>query len=241
MRTIVGLRNIDFSYNHRDHILKSFTMDFNAGEIVAIIGNSGCGKSTLLNIIAGLLLPQKGIVDKRTDSISYLMQKTTLLPHLTVEENSLLAYKLLNKKLNQTNIQNAQDLLYRFRLSDKDLHKFPEELSGGMKQRVGLVQSLLTDVSLYLYDEPFNAIDVSTLEIIKEYIWNYFRNTEKTLIFITHNIDQALQLSDHVIVIKDNETYTKLSFNTEFRETTPLYRNRLDAYNKYFLSIIERM
>lgn len=241
MRRIVSLNNIDYSYNHIDYILKSFTMDFNAGEIVSIIGNSGCGKSTLLNIIAGLLSPQKGIVEKGTDSISYLMQNTTLLPHLTVEENSLLAYKLLNKELNQTHIQDARDLLYMFRLSDKDLQKFPEELSGGMKQRVGLIQSLLTDVSLYLYDEPFNAIDVSTLEIIKEYIWNYFKNKEKTLIFITHNIDQALQLSDHVIAIKDNNTYTKLSFDNEFRETSPLYRNRLETYNKYFLSIIESM
>lgn len=241
MNSVVSLSNICFSYNVEEDILKDISLDIKQGEVVSIIGNSGCGKSTLMNLIAGLLTPSQGIVQRTTDSISYLMQKPTLLSHLNVSENSLLAYQLLNNKTDDDVLDAACNLLNKFKLSAKDFLKFPNELSGGMKQRVALVQSLITEVDLYLYDEPFSAIDISTLEIIKEYIWRYFNNSNKTLVFITHNIDQALQLSNKVVVMRNDGSLKIMKFNTEFSETPPMYRNVTDIYNKYFISIIESM
>ena len=121
------------------------------------------------------------------------------------------------------------------------LDKLPKELSGGMKQRIGLLQTLLTDASLFLLDEPFNAIDINALNSIKLYIWEYLIKSNKTMIFITHNIDQALLLSDRILIMRSPTELLEIKPTKEYCSLSPDERIDTSEYKKLFFEIVENL
>lgn len=238
---MIALSDINYSYDASIDIIKGLTLDISKNTSVAIVGNSGCGKTTLLNIISGAISPQKGQVRISASSMSYLMQDVTLLPYKTTFENALLAFELRNKVIDEDIKQRANDLLQLFQIKDDSFGKYPSELSGGMKQRIGLVQTLLTDSELLLLDEPFNAIDVNALEVIESYIWDYIKRGLRTMVIITHNIEQALLLCDRIIIMSNNHELHYINPSDDFIALAPNKRANNVEFKKLFFDVLEIM
>lgn len=237
---MIHLKGISFKYDQQV-IIDSLSLDISKGEIVAIVGNSGCGKTTLLNLLAGILKPYEGTITINTHSITYLMQDVTLLSYKTTIENVLLAYMLRNHDIDKSITQKAIELLRHFQIEHDAFHKFPNELSGGMKQRIGLVQTLLTAPDLLFLDEPFNAIDVNTLEAIESYVWNFVNNGGRTMVFITHNLEQALLLSSKIVIMRNNHTVQEVVPTAGYISRSPSQRADTEEFKNLFFEIIERM
>lgn len=236
----IELQNVEFAYS-RDHLLfTDLSLNINSGDIVSIVGNSGCGKTTLLNLIAGILTPTKGSIKKSDNNIAYLMQDITLLPYKTTWENTFLACELRGIPVCKKK-DTAAKLLTLFNIELDAFEKFPKELSGGMKQRIGLIQTLLTDASLFLLDEPFNAIDINALNCIKQYLWEYIVQNRKTMIFITHNIDQALQLSDRILIMRNSTGLSEIKPTVNYCLLSPDKRIDTEEYKKLFFEIIKNL
>lgn len=234
---MITLSHISFLYQNSTEVLRNVSLEIPAGSRVAIVGKSGCGKSTLLNLIAGVLKPTSGRILVGTKNISYLMQEATLLPYMTAFENTLLAYKLRNNRIDDETIGKARNMLQEFRMESDALKKFPYELSGGMRQRVGLVQTLLTDSDLLLLDEPFNAIDEETQGIITNYLWKNENNSGRTIVFITHDLESALLLSDRIIVMGNDHEVHEIELEDYYVSLTPSERENTDQYADYFFEI----
>lgn len=201
----IRLENISKSYNNIK-IIEDINLSIKKGQIVSFLGKSGVGKTTLFNILAGFEQVDKGKIflknkDITTDkkNISYMTQKHLLLPYLNVLDNVCLYYKIkgIDKKVAY---KKAIPILEKFGL-EKHIKKYPSELSGGMKQRVSFIRAYLKESDLMLFDEPFSALDSITKENIYEWFKNVIKYEEKTTIFITHDINEAIYLSDKVYVL----------------------------------------
>ena len=238
---MIEIEFLFFNYNNSNDIFKNLSLIINDGSSMAIVGNSGCGKSTLLNLIAGILKPCKGQITKDTNNMSYLMQDVTLLPYKTAFENVLLAFQLRNKVVDENTKKKATELLKLFQIDEDSFGKYPSELSGGMKQRIGLVQTLITDPELLLLDEPFNAIDVNALETIESYIWDDIKKAKRTMVMITHNIEQALLLSDRVLILGKDYAVHEVIPSTEYITLPPSQRAANAEFKKLFFDIVEKM
>jgi len=176
------------------------------GEFVSIVGPSGCGKSTLLYIIAGFIPPTSGevLIDGKPvkepgPDRGIVFQEYALFPWRTVEGN--IRYGLEEKGLSKEEIKNIVKKYVQMMRLEGFEHKYPKELSGGMKQRVALARTLAYDPDILLMDEPFGALDAQTREIMQEELLNIWRKTRKTIIFVTHSVEEAVYLSQRVIVM----------------------------------------
>lgn len=202
---VLKITNLSFGYTD-ELLLKNINIDVEKGQIVSIIGGSGVGKTTLFNIIAGIYELQQGTILLNDSSdykgkISYMLQKDLLLEHKTILQNIMLPLTI--KKINKNiAIKEATDALKLFDLIDyKD--SYPKELSGGMRQRVALLRTYMMKNDLFLLDEPFSALDSITK--IKMHNW-YLAMRKKlnlTTLLITHDIDEAISLSDVIYILKD--------------------------------------
>lgn len=238
---MIELHNIEFAYKKDQVLFSGLTLGICDNEIVAIVGTSGCGKTTLLNLIAGILNPLKGDIERLNDNIAYLMQSVTLLSYKTAWENIFLACELRGIKIDENIKKIAHQMLNTFNIDSNALSKFPKELSGGMRQRIGLIQTLLTDSSLILLDEPFNAIDINSLNRIKLYMWEYIVRSKKTMIFITHDIEQALQLSNRIIIMKSSKKILEIVPDAYYSVLSPDKRVNTDEYKKLFIKVLEEL
>ena len=178
----------------------------NAAEFLTIVGPSGCGKSTLLNIIAGLEEPTAGriLVDgvsvtDRQRYFGYMFQKDLLFPWRRVCDNVAIGLEVLGTPRREARAR-ALDILRRFDL-DAFAEKYPAQLSGGMRQRVALMRTLLCDREILLLDEPFGALDALTRSIMQEWLLGIWENDHRTVIFITHDIEEAIFLSDRILTM----------------------------------------
>lgn len=237
MNEPLSIHNINFGYEEKVSIFSNFSYGIKAGEIVSIIGNSGCGKTTLLNLIAGLLTPDNGIIS--TTNNSYLTQKVSLFSYRTAFENALFACELRND-LTFSKIKEAAKLFQQFNLSDSSKTKFPQELSGGMQQRVALIQALLVDAELYLLDEPFNAIDRTTSLSIQDFVWDRFKQKRLSLIIVTHDIEDAILLGNRVLILSAVKENQEILFDIQFSKLKPQERLTSKYYKRYMLEIIEK-
>ena len=176
------------------------------GEVVALIGPSGCGKSTLLNIGAGLLAPSSGaaFVDGEQVAgpnrhVAFMLQKDLLLPWRTIAENVALGMEIQGEAKSER-VRRAHDLLHGFNLADFSRH-YPHQLSGGMRQRVALARTLAVDPSVLLLDEPFSAVDAQTRILLQRDLAQTLKRARKTALLITHDLLEAIVLSDRVLVM----------------------------------------
>ncbi|MBO0754992.1 MAG: ABC transporter ATP-binding protein [Bradyrhizobiaceae bacterium] len=176
------------------------------GEVVALIGPSGCGKSTLLNIGSGLYAPSSGaaFVDNEpvrgpNAHVAFMLQKDLLLPWRTIVENVMLGVEIQRRSREEC-LRRALELLRSFSLSDF-AHHYPHQLSGGMRQRVALARTLAVDPSVLLLDEPFSAVDAQTRIVLQRELAQALKRTRKTALLITHDLQEAVILSDRVLVM----------------------------------------
>lgn len=195
---VLDFENVDFSYSERA-ILKNLSFTLKKNEFLSIVGSSGCGKSTIIKIIAGIENCKKGKI--KSLSTGYMPQKDLLLPWRTIIDNITLPFELA-KKDKKISREIALKYLKKLNLEDyKD--KLPNELSGGMKQRISFLRTLLTEADILLLDEPFSAVDAITKEYLQKWLLETLKQFNKSIIFITHDINEALFLSDRILVCKN--------------------------------------
>lgn len=196
---VLELENVSFSYDGGIPLLKDISFSLEKNEFLSIVGSSGCGKSTIIKLIAGIEKADKGNIKGLTTG--YMPQKDLLLPWRTVLENIMLPVEL-NKKDKEEGKKKAVAYLEKLHLAEyKD--KLPHELSGGMRQRVSFLRTLLTEADILLLDEPFSALDAITKEYLQKWLLDTLKEFNKSIIFITHDINEALFLSDRILVCKD--------------------------------------
>ncbi|RXZ78455.1 ABC transporter ATP-binding protein [Paenibacillaceae bacterium] len=198
-------------------VLNGITMDIRKQEFVSIVGPSGCGKSTIFNIIAGLLEPTTGKVlvggdeiGKSTGHVGYMMQRDLLLPWRTVLDNVTIGLEVkgLGKKERQ---ELAMTYLERYSL-DSFAKAYPSTLSGGMRQRVALIRTLVTQPDIILLDEPFSALDYQTRLVLEDEILSILKDEGKTGVLITHDIEEAISVSDRIFVMSKRPTHVKKTY-----------------------------
>ncbi len=204
---LLSIDNLSFGFDgHTQSTVDSLNLSVGAGEIVCILGASGCGKTTVLNLIAGLLKPKSGAITLQSDSkkkniIGYIFQSDALFPWRTVEGNLMLAFDL-NNKLDRSNAKDKmQQYLSMFHLSAQILLKYPAQLSGGMRQRVNIIQSLMFDPELLLLDEPFSALDYYTKLKLEEEFCQLIREKNKAAILVTHDIEEAVSMGNRAYIM----------------------------------------
>jgi len=231
------LENISHSFQNELY-LQNISLEIAEREFVSLIGPSGCGKSTLFNIIAGLLKPDSGsvildgeLINGKTGLVSYMQQKDLLLPWQNILDNVSLPLRL--QKINKADANlKASPLLSEFGLSGT-AEKYPSQLSGGMRQRAALLRTYLHGKQVLLLDEPFAALDYITRTKMAAWLKSIVRKYNFTVLFITHDIDEALFLSDRVAVFTGQPAQiTKI-----YQEYFPAERNRLVISSPEFIAI----
>ena len=241
------LKNISKIYqddNDETLAIKDFSYKFENGEFVTLLGPSGCGKSTLLSIIAGLESPSSGnvllngidITNKRSN-IGYMLQKDYLLEWRTILKNVILGLEI-KKELTNENVEYAKKLLETYGLSDF-IDKYPSQLSGGMKQRVALIRTLATKPEILLLDEAFSALDYQTRLDVSTDVYRIIKSENKSTIMVTHDIPEAISMSDKIIVLSHRPATIKniheIKFDIENRN--PLNCRDHPDFRKYFDTI----
>lgn len=186
--------------------LDSIDLAVNQGEFVTIVGPSGCGKSTLLNLIVGLLRSSSGRIlfrgnpiDGISTKIGYVTQKDNLLPWRTLIENVEIALEIRGVAVNDRR-RRAEELIERVGLSGFEEH-YPHELSGGMRQRANIIRTLIYDPELILMDEPFGPLDAQTRIVLQDQLLKLWLESKKTIVFITHDLLEAIALADRVVLM----------------------------------------
>ena len=199
-------------------VLSNINLEVNSKQFVCLLGPSGCGKSTLLNTIAGFIKPDAGFVsvnDKRVTKPGpergFVFQKNSLLPWMTLEQN--VGYGLKIKGFKKVDIVDKVDHYLDLVGLSKYRSSYPHELSGGMQQRGSIVRALITQPSVLLMDEPFGAVDAQTRIILQEMLLRIWAQVGITIVFVTHDIDEAVLLADRIVVMGVNPGHIKATFD----------------------------
>ena len=238
MQKLLEINNISKTFNTLNgeiNAIKSISFDVNNGDFIAIVGSSGCGKSTLLNIISGLLEKTNGTIKfyKENPIIGYMLQEDALLPYLNILDNATLGLSLKKIKTKE-NIEYTKRLLETYGLKDF-IHKYPKELSGGMKQRVALIRTLAIKPDILLLDEPFSALDYQSRLSVSEDVYNIIKKEKKTVIMITHDIAEAISLSDKIIVLSKRPSIVKKIYDIKMEnKSTPINNRTCKEFSDYY-------
>ncbi|MDB2151683.1 ABC transporter ATP-binding protein [Clostridium butyricum] len=213
---MIEFKNIKKSYKSKI-ILENFNLSIDSGKLVVLIGASGCGKTTLLKMINRLISITEGEIlingkninkmdpIKLRRGIGYVIQQTGLFPHMTVKENIEIIPRLM--KISERKIEKKTiELLNMVGLDpDEYLYRYPAELSGGQQQRVGVARAFATDAEIILMDEPFSALDPITRTELQEQLFNIQKEYNKTIVFVTHDMDEAINIADMICILKDGK------------------------------------
>ncbi|GAC44133.1 ABC transporter ATP-binding protein [Paenibacillus popilliae] len=211
------------------------------GEFVSLVGPSGCGKTTILSIIAGLLEPTHGSVRVYGDAVTgpssrvgYMLQSDYLYPWRTIMENASLGLEL-TKQWNRQSEERVRDLLNKMGLGGTEA-SYPHQLSGGMRQRVALVRTLATSPDLLLLDEPFSALDYQTKLQLEDLVVDTLKARRKTVVLVTHDLSEAIAVSDRVIVLGREPGIARKAFviPDAIREAQPFYAREQPGFNEMF-------
>jgi NitT/TauT family transport system ATP-binding protein len=227
--------------------LEDLSLEVRDGEFCSIVGPSGCGKSTLLAIISGLLQPTEGEilldgtrVRGTNERVGILLQKDHLFEWRTVLQNAELGLEILGKSTAEAR-RRARRLLETYGLRGFE-KSYPYQLSGGMRQRVALIRTLATDPDILLLDEPFSALDYQTKLILERDVHRIIRDHRKTALLVTHDIEEAVSMSDRVIVLSGRPAQVKHVYEIELTtagERTPLSSRDAPEFRSYCKSIWE--
>ena len=247
MKEVLRLENINKTYQAKNgeiEALRNINFNVNEGEFVSIIGPSGCGKSTLLSIIAGLEEKSSGKIyidnvetENVSNKIGYMLQKDSLLEWRTIYNNVVFGLEITKRKTKE-NEQYVKDLLKKYNLYEfKD--KYPSQLSGGMRQRVALIRTLAIRPEILLLDEAFSALDYQTRIMVTKDIYKILKNENITTVMVTHDISEAISMSDRIVVLTKRPATVKkidtIDFEIEGRD--PMNCRKSPKFSKYFDSL----
>lgn len=219
--SLISVKNLSISFLDNPHkkikVIEDVNLHVSRGEFLVILGPSGCGKSTLLRAIAGLMKDFSGeiLFDKefKKEKISFVFQDFGLLPWLSVYDN--VALGLIGAKKDKDFIrEKVEDILKRFGLLQFKNHR-PKDLSGGMRQRVGLARAFVTDPELIFLDEPFSELDFLTAENLRKELIDIWKEKGTTIVMVSHYVDEAVELSDHVAVFSPRPGTIKKIFKND--------------------------
>ena len=239
--TILTLKNLSKTYYTKKEetlAIKDFTFDIKENTITAIVGPSGCGKSTLLNIIGGLDEKTTGeiIFNKDKNKIGYMFQNDCLFPWLNILDNCLIGLKI-KKELTPEKKEYVINLLTNYGLKDF-IYSYPNNLSGGMRQRVALIRTLATNPDILLLDEPFSALDFETRQLVSDDVYKIIKKEHKTTIIITHDIEEAIAFADKVIVLSKRPSTIKEIFDINLTDaSTPIHNRTCKEFGEYYKKI----
>ena len=250
MNTLLELKNVNLTYQtlqSETHAIKDISFSLNEGEFVSIVGPSGCGKTTILSMIAGLLKPTSGnifldgnLVTKVSTNVGYMLQRDNLFEWLNIYQNISIGLKINHKK-NCLSKEKLMSLVSKYGLSGFEKSK-PSELSGGMRQRVSLIRTLALNPKLLLLDEPMSALDYQTRLSVQNDIHSIIKSENKTAILVTHDISEAVVMSDKIIILTKRPGTIKKVINLDFdKNLTPLEKRDSPLFNHYFKILWEEL
>ena len=244
MKKILEVKNINTKYQSKEGeilALKDVSFDVNDGEFISIIGPSGCGKSTLLSIIAGLESKSSGSIslngkemEGSSPSIGYMLQRDCLLEWRSILSNAMFGLEIKGKTSNSDK-EYVERLLKKYSLYEfKD--KYPSELSGGMRQRAALIRTLAIKPKILLLDEAFSALDYQTRIMVTNDIYSILRKEHITAIIVTHDISEAISMSDRVLVLSERPGTVKRIHNIDFEidGRNPINCRESPKFSTYF-------
>ncbi|CEO35040.1 ABC transporter ATP-binding protein [[Clostridium] sordellii] len=237
MNEVLKVSNLSKTFYTKDgelEVLKNINFTLDEGEILTFLGPSGSGKSTILNILTGLLTPSEGnfFID---GTVGYMFQKDHLLEWRNVMDNVLIGLEIQNKKSSKY-INFVEKLLKTYGLWDFR-SMYPKELSGGMRQRVALIRTLAVNPDVLLLDEPFSALDYQTRILVSDDIYKIIKNENKSTILVTHDISEAISMSDKVAVLSKRPASIKSIYTIDLKisETrTPIISRSAENFKDYF-------
>lgn len=238
---VLRAENVYKSFGDVD-VLRGASLTLNKGEIVSLLGLSGCGKTTLFNVLSGIYSPDKGKVYLNSQDItgkpgkvSYMLQKDLLLPYRRVIDNVALPL-IINGMSKKEARQKAESLFKTFGI-DSTQYMYPSQLSGGMRQRAALLRTYLSSNGVALLDEPFSALDTITKSMIHKWYLEVMREIDLSTVFITHDIDEAILLSDRVYILADGVIENEIVIDSPKPRTADF--NLTDEFLSYKRKIVE--
>ena len=209
----IDIKNVSKSFVTKDKdftALKNVNLHVDDGELICLLGPSGCGKTTLLRMIGGLEQADEGEIYDRGELVTgpskdrgFIFQQYSLFPWLNVLDNVMFGLNLSGEHSKEENLAAAERYLERVGLSDFK-YSYPHELSGGMKQRVAIIRSLLNHTPVLLMDEPFSAVDMLNRHSLQEQLIGVWKRFESTILFVTHDVDEAVYLADKIVIMGKN-------------------------------------
>jgi NitT/TauT family transport system ATP-binding protein len=245
LSNLLELKNINLTYQtlkSETKAIENISFSVKQGEFVSIVGPSGSGKTTILSIISGLLKATSGSIfldgEKITGistNVGYMFQRDNLFEWLTVLQNIKLGIKI-NSGKNCLSHEKLIDLLKKYELSGFEKSR-PFELSGGMRQRVSLIRTLALNPKLLLLDEPFSALDYQTRLSVCDDVYKIIKAEQKTAVLVTHDISEAISMSDKIIVLTNRPAQVKSIFKPNLKGSTPLKRREDQEFTVLFEKI----
>ncbi len=232
---ISNLSKIYYGIEGEVEAIKDFSLKIKKGDYISIIGSSGCGKSTILNILADLDKEYNGDISffSKDIKLGYMLQDDSLFNWLTVYENSILGLKV-QKQLTDENKEYVKHLLNKYGLKDF-MNKYPKSLSGGMRQRVALIRTLAIKPDILLLDEPFSDLDYQSRLKVSDDVYKIIKNEKKTVIMVTHDIAEAISMSDKIIVLSKRPAYIKNIYDINLTEkSTPISNRKAKEFAYYY-------
>ncbi len=237
MDKILTITNLEKSFHTRDgeiKALESVSFDVKEKEFISIIGPSGCGKSTILSILAGLEEKSNGEINfSKNYTIGYMLQNDSLFEWRTVLENCLLGLEITNQ-LTKENKEYVINLLKTYGL-EEFIDSYPSRLSGGMRQRVALIRTLATKPDILLLDEAMSALDYQSRLAISDDIYKIIKKEGKTAIMVTHDIAEAISMSDRIIVLSKRPATVKKVYEINMQnKSTPIHNRKCKEFASYY-------
>lgn len=231
------LQFIDISYTYHTKsgetcAIDGLSFDVTDGQFVSVIGPSGCGKTTILSLAAGLLSPSSGEVRRGGGEFGYMLQRDALFSWRTVEQNIFLPLEVKKRNTPQMR-RRATDLAEKYGLKDF-LKKTPAQLSGGMRQRVALIRTLAAEPEILLLDEPFSALDYQTRLEVCDDVQSIIKSEQKTALLVTHDISEAIALSDKVVVLSARPAHVVAEHEIDFGGNNPKQRRECGEFAATF-------
>lgn len=243
MNNLLEFKNVKYFYQTKEseiNALDNVSFSIKEKDFSSIVGPSGCGKTTILSLTAGLLTPSDGEIilagkpiEKNDSRIGYMFQRDHLFEWRTIWQNIILGLELQKKHKDPEKLAFAEELLKKY-----DLYNFknkkPRQLSGGMRQRVALIRTLVLEPALLLLDEPFSALDFQTRLKVCDDVYDIIKSEQKTALLVTHDISEALSMSDKIIILTKRPASVKDIVDISFQGTSPLAKREDKEFGKYF-------
>lgn len=242
----VYVQDVDKFYQSQDgrvHALEGVSFNVSGGEFVCLLGPSGCGKTTLLRMIAGFESPTNGVIEVNgqavtgpTTDMGVVFQEYLLFPWLTVRGNVMFG---LNQKdlTDHTREKRSQEMIDLVGLDGFE-DAYPKELSGGMKQRVGIARALAVDPSILLMDEPFGSVDAQTRDRLHDELISIWNETRKTVVFVTHNVEEAIKLADRIFVLSSSPGRIRETIEINLDRPRDPTENKFNKYQDRLMELI---